>query len=104
MFQLNLAAPLLDLSIIYGHDGPSAARGRAPGGRLLSEPLQGKEWPPNGGAVCLLNQRPQETRCHNTSEYTTTRLASLRAAVGQGVDFQRRRVSPQLTATRDTVS
>lgn len=67
-FQINTSPPMLDLSPLYGNTEASVQRGRAGrGGELRSELLDGKEWPPSGSPVCLLNDASKgETRCHNS--------------------------------------
>ncbi|CAH2064851.1 unnamed protein product, partial [Iphiclides podalirius] len=64
--RINTSPPMLDLSSLYGNDKPSADRfRRGDGGLVRSDVIRGKEWPPNGSPVCLLNQLPRETRCHD---------------------------------------
>ncbi|XP_063391883.1 peroxidase-like [Cydia fagiglandana] len=67
--RINTSPPLIDLSIMYGNNEADMRKGKAGvGGRIQTELLKGKEWPPSGAPVCLLN-KPQlgETRCHNSA-------------------------------------
>ncbi|XP_037300475.1 peroxidase-like [Manduca sexta] len=65
--RINTAAPMLEMSIVYGHDGRGAAEGREyAGGRLRAELLKGREWPPTGAGFCVNNEPPRETRCHDS--------------------------------------
>ncbi|XP_061727637.1 peroxidase-like [Cydia pomonella] len=69
VFQINTSPPMIDLSIVYGNNEADMRKGKAGvGGRIKTEVLKGKEWPPSGETVCLLN-KPQlgETRCHNSA-------------------------------------
>ncbi|XP_068627109.1 peroxidase-like [Battus philenor] len=65
--RINTSPPMLDLSILYGNDVPNAERFRQKtGGLLRSELFKGKDWPPNGGLVCIVNQPPRETYCYDS--------------------------------------
>ncbi|KAI5632715.1 peroxidase domain-containing protein [Phthorimaea operculella] len=66
--RVNTSPPLLDLSVIYGNDEFNARRGReGKGGRLRTETIDGREYPPFGSPECLQNQLPRgETRCFAT--------------------------------------
>ncbi|CAH0404005.1 unnamed protein product [Chilo suppressalis] len=63
--RVNVAPPMIDLSLVYGTEEASMKSGRARwGGRLTSEKLKGKDWPPGNGFGCFQNNL-NETRCHN---------------------------------------
>ncbi|XP_041976205.1 peroxidase-like [Aricia agestis] len=70
--RIVTATPLFDLSQVYGTSlNKSYEKARAfQGGLLKVEEEKGKIWPPSAKtpAVCVLNQLPQETRCHDTPE------------------------------------
>ncbi|XP_060801166.1 peroxidase-like [Amyelois transitella] len=65
--------PIFDLSQVYGHNIDNLNRkGRLyQNGLLKYEYENGRIWPPssrNSNHLCSLNQRPAETRCHDTPE------------------------------------
>ncbi|XP_026331114.1 peroxidase-like [Hyposmocoma kahamanoa] len=66
--RINLAPPQLELSNLYGDTETRMVRGREMrGGRLKTEFVNGKEWPPSGSYICVQNQLTQgETRCHDS--------------------------------------
>ncbi|XP_063375010.1 peroxidase-like [Cydia amplana] len=71
--RINAATPLFDLSILYGSTTKSALeKGRMFSGGLLKFELENNRvWPPRTRTLpnlCLLNEAPHETRCHNTPE------------------------------------
>ncbi|XP_026325323.1 peroxidase-like [Hyposmocoma kahamanoa] len=74
--RVNLAAPLLDLSGIYGNDETRARRGRElRGGRLKTDFVNGREFPPTGSYICVQNQLPLgETRCHDSPDLASNLL------------------------------
>ncbi|KAM3960585.1 peroxidase-like [Aphomia sociella] len=64
--RVNAATPMLDASFLYGTEESGASRAREySGGRLKADNVRGKELPPSGSIVCINNQLPNETRCHN---------------------------------------
>ncbi|CAH0626861.1 unnamed protein product [Chrysodeixis includens] len=76
------STPLLDLSTVYGN----FLRNLNEKGRLFEKGLlkyeveNGRIWPPSVktlASVCFLNQRPQETRCHNMPEDGGNTLAGI---------------------------
>ncbi|CAK1604590.1 unnamed protein product [Parnassius mnemosyne] len=76
------ATPTFDLSTVYGSTLKSLLeKGRLfQGGLLKYEVDNDRIWPPSiktGGGVCFLNQKPQETRCHNTPEDGANSLAGV---------------------------
>ncbi|CAG4966572.1 unnamed protein product [Parnassius apollo] len=80
--RIITSTPSFDLSIIYGSTLKSLMeRGRLfQDGLLKYEVENGRIWPPSvktGGGVCFLNQKPQETRCHNTPEDGVNSLAGV---------------------------
>ncbi|CAK1604587.1 unnamed protein product [Parnassius mnemosyne] len=73
------ATPAFDLSLLYGNSLQSLSeKGRLfKGGLLKYEVENGRIWPPSGSDRCILNQKPQETRCHNTPEDGVNNLAGI---------------------------
>ncbi|XP_075970964.1 peroxidase-like [Anticarsia gemmatalis] len=76
--RILTATPLVDLSTIYGNLGnPSRS---LKGGLLNVEVEDGITWPPSektNRGICLLNQRPRETRCHKTPADEMNTLMSI---------------------------
>ncbi|XP_038210327.1 peroxidase-like [Zerene cesonia] len=70
--RISTSTPLLDLSHIYGNSMRSLnEKGRLfKDGLLKFEIEAGKIWPPSskGPNLCYANQKPHETRCHDTPE------------------------------------
>ncbi|KAL4704809.1 hypothetical protein ACJJTC_003521 [Scirpophaga incertulas] len=80
--RINLATPMLDLSIVYGSEGYRAAALReGKGGRLKSEVFNGKEWPRGKGTVCFNNEPGRgETRCHEIGDGSANGLLGITIA------------------------
>ncbi|CAG9789463.1 unnamed protein product [Diatraea saccharalis] len=78
--RVNLFAPMLDLSHVYGSDAGRAIFARERwGGRLRGEKLKGKDWPPGNSPLCLQNNI-NETRCHRAAEPAINALISANMA------------------------
>ncbi|CAG4966592.1 unnamed protein product [Parnassius apollo] len=80
--RIMSATPAFDLSVLYGTTLQALMeKGRLfKGGLLKYEVEKGRIWPPSlktGSGVCFLNQKPQETRCHNTPYFTTNSIAGV---------------------------
>ncbi|CAK1604589.1 unnamed protein product [Parnassius mnemosyne] len=80
--RIMSATPTFDLSLLYGNKLKSLLeKGRLfQSGLLKYEVEKGRMWPPSiqtGGGVCLSNQKPQETRCHNTPDDSMNSLAGI---------------------------
>ncbi|XP_047020292.1 peroxidase-like [Helicoverpa zea] len=81
------STPLLDLSVIYGNALSSLMqKGRSFQGGMVKTELddKGRVWPPSTKTqanVCFLNQRPQETRCHDMPEDGGNTLAGINLMV-----------------------
>ncbi|CAH2075609.1 unnamed protein product, partial [Iphiclides podalirius] len=76
------ATPAFDLSTVYGNTLKALMeKGRLfQRGLLKYEVENGRVWPPSvktGGGVCFLNQRPLESRCHDTPEDGSNSLAGI---------------------------
>ncbi|XP_014358646.2 peroxidase-like [Papilio machaon] len=76
------STPAFDVSILYGNTMQKLlTKGRKfEGGLLKYEVENGKIWPPSvKGPVnlCLLNQKPYETRCHDTPEEGVNSVAGV---------------------------
>ncbi|KAJ0179666.1 hypothetical protein K1T71_004257 [Dendrolimus kikuchii] len=76
------STPLIDLSVIYGnHLSSLLKKGRLfEKGLLKFEVSNGKIWPPSTKTqanVCFLNDKVQETRCHETPEDGLNTLAGI---------------------------
>ncbi|KAL4703134.1 hypothetical protein ACJJTC_010691 [Scirpophaga incertulas] len=76
------STPTIDLSTIYGNSMESLnKKGRQfEKGLLKSEFEDGREWPPSTNSkinICLLNQKPAETRCHSTPEDGSNSIAGI---------------------------
>lgn len=59
------------MSTVYGNSLDKALEGRKfEGGLLKNEVEDGRVWPPRdpNEAVCFMNQKPKESRCHKTRE------------------------------------
>ena len=74
ILQIISSTPLLDLSSIYGNFLKNLQeKGRLfQGGLLKYEVEEGRVWPPSTKTqanLCLLNQKPYETRCHNMRKF-----------------------------------
>ncbi|XP_050557135.1 peroxidase-like [Spodoptera frugiperda] len=67
--RIQTATPLFDMSTVYGNSLDKALEGRKfEGGLLKNEVEDGRVWPPRdpNEAVCFMNQKPKESRCHKT--------------------------------------
>ncbi|RVE43837.1 hypothetical protein evm_011505 [Chilo suppressalis] len=74
--RVSLATPMLDLSVVYGTEESKMTSTRERwGGRLTTEKLKGKDWPPGNGIGCLQNNL-NETRCHNSAELIVNSLVT----------------------------
>ncbi|XP_072940692.1 salivary peroxidase/catechol oxidase-like [Epargyreus clarus] len=74
--------PLFDLSQVYGNTLKALnEKGRLFYRGLLKYEIEnGNIWPPSTkkpGSVCILNQRPYETRCHDTPDSATNSILGI---------------------------